>query len=114
VHLAPREDHGDPIGAPGPHDLVEPGQLLPEHVPVEEEQCAQRLVLGGRGHVVLHGQRTQKLRDLGPAHLRRMALAVEEDEAADPGDIGLLGAAAAVARPEGGADLVEQPRRAGP
>jgi hypothetical protein len=51
-------------------------------------------------------------RDLWGAHLGRMPLAVEENVAADPSDVGLLGAATAVAEPIGLADLVEQPGRA--
>ena len=46
--------------------------------------------------------------DLGRAHLGGMALAVEEDEAPDPGDVGLLGAAAVVACAQGLAHAVEQ------
>jgi hypothetical protein len=41
----------------------------------------------------------QELGDLGGAHLRWVSLAVEEDEATDPGGVGVLSAAAIVAGP---------------
>jgi hypothetical protein len=41
-----------------------------------------------------------------------MALPVEEDEALDPADVGLLGAEAVVARADGRADAVEEARLA--
>jgi len=51
---------------------------------IEEQQRAQRLILGRRRHVPFDGKRAEKLRDFRYAHLGRMALAVEEGEAADP------------------------------
>ena len=42
------------------------------------------------------------------AHVRGVALVVEEDVATDPRDIGLLGAAAVMSGADGYADAVEQ------
>ncbi len=55
-------------------------------VAVEEQERAQRLVLGRGSHPTLDGQGTEKVSDFGRAHLGGMALAVEEDVAADPPD----------------------------
>jgi hypothetical protein len=55
---------------------------------LEEEQGAQRLVLDGTGDVALNGQRGQEPRHLGPTHLKGVALAMEENEPADPRDVG--------------------------
>src|SRR5438093_3086834 len=44
----------------------------------------------------------------GRPHVGGVALVVEEDVAADPRDIGLLGAAAVMSGADGGADAVEQ------
>jgi hypothetical protein len=77
-----------------------------------EDDGAYCLVPGGSGDVLLDGEPTEELRDLSGAHLGRMALVVEQDVAADPRDVGLLGAAAAVACAERIADPVEQARRA--
>jgi hypothetical protein len=40
------EDHGQVLGALGPHDIVEPRQVHPEHLSLQEEQRAECLVLG--------------------------------------------------------------------
>jgi hypothetical protein len=56
AHLFAREDHRQTRRLLGSDDPVEPGQLLLEHVTVEKEQSAQRLVLGGGGDVSLDGQ----------------------------------------------------------
>src|SRR5436309_2529113 len=75
---------------------------------VQEEQCAQRLVLGGRGDVTVHGERRQEPCDLRRAHLGRVPLAVKEDVSPDPADVCVLGAAAVVASADGVTDTVEQ------
>ncbi len=97
LHLRAGQHDRDALGILGPHDVVEPRQLLLENLAIEEEQRAQRLVLRGRGDIAVDGQIAQEARDLGGAHLGRMALAVEDDVAPDPSDVGLLRAEAAVA-----------------
>jgi hypothetical protein len=72
--LTAGENDGKPLGALGPDDVVEPRHVLLEHVAVQEEHGAQRLVLGGRGHIPLDGERAEKRRDLDRAHLRRCRL----------------------------------------
>ena len=79
--------------------------------PVEEEERAERLVLRGGGDVVLHGERAEEFRHFRPAHARRVALVVEQDEAADPSDVGLLGPPAEVPLAHRRADAVEEARR---
>jgi len=60
--------------------------------------------------MALDGQRGQEPRHLGPTHLERVTLAMEEDESADPRDVGLLGAAAVVPGAGSLADSVEESR----
>ena len=60
--------------------------------------------------MLVHGQVCEELLDFRFAHVPRVALVVEEDEALRPLDVGPLGAAAEMAHPDGGAYLVEQPR----
>jgi hypothetical protein len=50
-----------------------------QDVAVEEQERAQRLVLGGGGNLALDGEGAEEARDLGGAHLGGMALVVEED-----------------------------------
>src|SRR5262245_64212548 len=45
------EDDWQTPGAFGAHDLIEPGQRDSEHVPVEEQDGAQGLILRGGGHL---------------------------------------------------------------
>ena len=63
AHFIARQHHGEVLGAPGAHDLV------------------QRLILRGRRDLAVGGEPRQESRDLGRAHLGWMALAVEEDVA---------------------------------
>ena len=83
-----------------------------QDVTVQEQQPAQRLVLGGRGHFALDGQGTEEAGDLGGAHLGGTTLGVEENVLADPSYVGLLGAAAAVAKAVGFPHAVEELGRA--
>jgi hypothetical protein len=89
----------------GAYGVVEPGQGDVEHVAVEEQERAQRLVLRGGRDATLHRQRAEECGDLG-----RVALAVKEDVAPDPGDVGLFGTTAVVAGAKRGADAVEETR----
>jgi hypothetical protein len=91
THLVSARDYGQADCLLGPDHVVEPGQLLAEDVAVQEEERAQRLVLRGRRHVARGGQRARELAHLRRAHLGRMALAMEEDVAAGPRHIRLLG-----------------------
>src|SRR5262245_450948 len=91
-----------------PDDVVEPRQLDVENVAVQEEQCAQRLVLGRGRDLAVDGERGQERGYFGRAHLDRVPLAVEEDVPPDPVNVGLLGAAAVVPGADGLADAVEE------
>jgi len=94
-----------------PHGRLMVGILLLQDLAIEEEQRAQRLVLRGRRDVALDGQGTQEPRDLGRAHLGGVTLVVKEDVAADPSDVGLLGAGAAVAGAQRRPHAIQQARR---
>jgi len=87
-----RQNDGEAFRSLGPDDVVEPWHVLMQDVAVEEQERAQRLVLGRGGYPTFDGQGAEKACDFRRAHLGGMALAVEEDVAADPPDVGLLGA----------------------
>ena len=57
--------------------------------------------------VLFDGQVGEESFDFGGAHLVGVALVVEEDEAADPVDVGLFGADGVVFDPDGVTDLIE-------
>jgi hypothetical protein len=106
------QDDGEMLWAPGPDNVVAPRQVLMQDVAREEQERAERLVLGGGSHATVDGQGAEEARALRGAHLGRMALAVEEDVAANPTDGRRLGAAAAVAEAIDFADAVEELGRA--
>jgi len=70
-------------------------------------------VLRAGRHTPLDRQVGEELLDLGAAHVARMPLLVEEDEAGDPLDITRLGGAGVVADAQDLANLVEQAGRLG-
>jgi hypothetical protein len=82
-------------------------QVLMHNLPIEEEQRAERLVLGGSRHVLVHGEVGEESLDLGAAHLPGVALVVKEDVAFDPEEVGLPGAWEIAPELDGFADLVE-------
>lgn len=102
------EDDGDARGAPGPLNALDVGQLDLEDLAVEEEERAERLVLGRSGYLPVRREMREELADLIRAHLRGVALAVEEDEALDPVDVGALRADAIMPEPQGSPDLLEE------
>jgi hypothetical protein len=92
----------------GADHVVEPRQLALEDLLVEEQDRAQRLILGGRAHAPPHGEARQERRHLGLPHLQRVALAMEENEAPDPADVSLLRPAPVVAQADGVAHAVHE------
>ena len=68
-------------------------------MPVQEHDRVERLVLCGRRDLALHGQMGEKRFHLGRAPSPRDAafqLPMEQDEAPDPIDVGVVGADAVV------------------
>jgi hypothetical protein len=45
THLGGAQYHGQPLGPRCPGDVLQPGQLDVEHVPVKKQQRLQRLIL---------------------------------------------------------------------
>jgi hypothetical protein len=107
-HRIPGTDHRPPPRALRAHEAVAPRDVEGQDVPVEEQPRAQRLVRGRGGHRALDRKRGQQARDLRCAHRTRVALAVQQDGPADPGDIRLLGAAEVMAGPQSLANTIEE------
>jgi hypothetical protein len=95
------------------HEVVQPRNLLLKDRAVKKEERAERLVLRRCGDLSVDGQRRQEARDLCRTHGGGMALSVEEDVAADPRDVRLLGATAIVPGSNGIAHAIEKPRARG-
>jgi hypothetical protein len=79
---------------------------------VEKQQRTECLILCGGADALVDGEKRQKPRDFGDAHLGRMRLAVEDDVAADPVDVGLFGPPAVMPGTNRIAHAIEQLRLA--
>jgi hypothetical protein len=108
AHLVTGEHRGHSPRAPGAHRLPDARKLDPQHLAVEEEERAERLVLRGRGHVALDGQPGEERLDFARAHLARVPFAVMHHEAVHPLRVRPLGAQAEVLQTGGLADLVQE------
>lgn len=106
LDLRTGHDHRQTLRTFRPRNAFDPRQIDAEHVAVQEQQRAQRLILR---YAPLCRQRRQERLDLGRAHLARMVLAMEQDESSDPADLRLFGTDAAVAK----LGCVSAPGRAG-
>ncbi len=104
---------GKSSGPLGTDDGSRGGEVLLEDVAVEKHEGRERLGLGRGADGALDGEMRDEGVDLGLGHLEGMALVVKEDVAADPADVGLLGAQAVVAGADRLAHAVEQARLAG-
>ena len=93
------------LGADGVDRVV---KLLVEHRAIEEQERAEGLILRRRGNVTLDGEMGKKRLDFRAAHVFRVALAVVQDEAAYPIDVGLFGAKRVVLRADRVAHLIQQ------
>ena len=65
--------------------------FLMKNFAVEKQNGAEGLILSGSRDLALGGQVNQKSLNFGSAHLSRMALAVEENVALDPIQVGFFG-----------------------
>ena len=110
-HFALGKHHWHACRALGPHHPVHPRQLFCENFAIEEQQRSQRLILRRGRDPPLGCEVRQERFDLGPAHLPRVAFAVEVDEAARPVQVGVFRAQAVVLHPQAISVLVEQLRR---
>jgi hypothetical protein len=112
LHLGPREHHRNARRARGPLHPVEPGQLAPQHLAIQEQDRRQRLVLRRRRDMTVHREMIEERRHLRFAHRFRVALAVKVDEPLDPVHIRFLRAPAVVAHPDRFMHPLQQTRAA--
>jgi hypothetical protein len=73
-----------------------------------KEQGGQRLILRTRRHVALQRQMRQKRGNLRRPQIARMTLAMKEDEAFNPVDVGRLRAQAVMPGPKVRTHLIQQ------
>src|SRR3989442_8028813 len=104
----PCKHNGHPSRLPGICDLPQRWQRLFEDVTIEEDQCLQRDILRRSRYLSLHCKRDQKSADFWSAHVRRVALVMEEDKALGPLYIRLFRSDAHVFEAEDMPHLIEQ------
>ena len=93
-HFGRREYDRQPHGRPRPRDAFEHWRLQREHVAIQEQQRALRLILRRRRDVARGGEVREEAHEVITAQFRRVAVAVETDKAFDPVDVRLLDAQA--------------------
>ena len=109
-HLRPRQHYRQPLRTLGPDHVLHPRQLDPQHLPVQEQQRRQRLVLGAGCNPVAAGQAGEKRLHRRPVQIAWMPWKPGPDIPANPVHIRLLGAQAVVLEPQPAPHLVQQPR----
>ena len=80
----PCKHDGHPSRFPGMFNLFQLWERLFEDVTIEEDQCLQRDILRGSRYLSLYCQMDQKGADFWGAHVRRVALVMEENKALGP------------------------------
>ena len=87
-------------------------KVLSQHLVVQEQDGAERLILCRRCDVPLHSKGRKERSYVWRAQLPRVPLAIEDDVSPDPVNVRLLGTPTVVTRTNGLANTVEQFRRA--
>jgi hypothetical protein len=112
-NLVARQHGREMFGLLGAHSLDGTLERLLEYLCVQEQQHAQRLILGGGGDMLFYRQVGQKSFDLRQPKIARVALAVEQHIAFDPADIGFFGTERIMFTAQDGTNLIEQAGRMG-
>jgi hypothetical protein len=95
------------------HQRAEVTEVLTKDVAIQKQHRGERLILGGRAHTTVDGQRRQEPRHVAGAHLRRMPLAVKQNVPPDPPDVRVFRSGAVVTQPERVPHAIEETRRFG-
>jgi hypothetical protein len=88
--------------------MLDDTDVLSEHLSVEKQKRAERLILRGRRNVPSHRQVRQERRDVCGSQIGRMTLAVKYDVSADPMNVRLFGPPAVVPCADGSSHTIEQ------
>lgn len=79
-----------------------------QYVPIEKQQGIERLVLSGRGYILIFCEVGEKGFNLCGAHFGGVAFVVKEDIAPGPMSLGFFGAIGIMLQPDGIAKLIKQ------
>ncbi len=103
LRLVRRQHHGEPVRPARALRPFKPSERALQHVPVEEQQGREGLILRAGDHVAVGREVGEKGRDVRFGELQRMAGTVEEDVPPDPLNVALLRPVAEWAAPAYGA-----------
>lgn len=95
----------------GADHFVESRQFHKQNVTVEKQQGRFRLILSRWGDIQIDGQMGEECGDFDRTHFGGMTFAMEQDEAARPINVGVLGSDRVVSYANLMAKLVEETRR---
>ena len=95
------------------NDTGEPWQINGEHLAVQKEKRALRLILRRRGDLAVGGELGEELLDIVSTEICRVPIPVEAKVSANPVDVSFLGADTIVLVPDAIADLVQEARIGG-
>ena len=90
-----------------PDHPVDPGEILPVDIAVEEGKGTERMVLDGCADSTAYCQVGKEGLEFNLAQFEWMSIRMAGDETADPADIGPFRQGAVVARGDGSADLLQ-------
>jgi hypothetical protein len=102
------EDHWATLRLLGPHNVVPPADVVRASLLRQQQDGAEGLALRGGRPVPCDGQMRQAWLDVLQAHIARMTLAVQQHEAFDPTQRGVVGAYALVPGPHHFADVFQE------
>ena len=86
------EDDGQADGAFGAFDVIDPAEGMLQHSVIQKQQCAEGLILSGSGDLAVDGEMGQESADIIFPEFIRVLFAMEKDKAANPLEVGFLGA----------------------
>lgn len=102
------KDGGKGFGSFGADDVGWDFHFHVEHLPVEEQDGTEGLVLGGCGNPFFDGKVCKEGSYLFSAHVFGMAFVVEDDVTFDPLDVGLFCAVGVMFDANGVGDLLQE------
>jgi hypothetical protein len=88
--------------------VIDISGIKAKNLPIQEQQRAERLALGRRANLPFHREVRKIPTDLVTTHLRRMLLAVKDNEPPNPCGVGFFGPAAIVTKADRLAETIEQ------
>lgn len=107
--LFPRQYHRQPPGSSGPDDSLYVAHFFEQDLVIQKQKSIKRLILSGSADAAVGSQTGEEAGNLRLAHLRWVALVMEEDKPLDPADVGFLCFIAVLPGTDGLSDLVEEP-----